>query len=348
MPAGRLTIDADEAHEELDRLGWTDGLPVVAPTIARVDALLATTPRRPEDVLGTVPERHRHVTVEKAAVNAVLAGCRPEHFPFVVAAVEAMLDPAYNAHTALSSTGGAAVCVIVSGPGAARIGMNASNNALASGNRANATIGRAVRLVAANVLGAKTGEMDGASLGHPGKYTLCFAEQLPPDPWRPLAVELGFDESATVAIVMATEGPRQVANHLNPSGEGVLQTFATAMRTPSTFIVGRGGQVVLVLGYEHRTALLRDGWTRRAVQDYLVEESRILATELPAAGLPLENPGTQHPMVPGEDGRLASVTGPDDILLVTAGGAGAGWSAYLPSWAPRIHTRFVVRQVVEA
>jgi len=292
-----------------------------------------------------VPERHRHVTVEKAAVNAVLAGCRPEYFPVVLAAVAAMLDPAFNAHTALSSTGGAAVCVVVSGPIARQIGMNGRNNALASGNRANATIGRAVRLVAANVLGAKTGEMDGSALGHPGKYTLCFAEEPPPEPWEPLHVDLGYGPDDSIVVVMATEGPRQVANHTNANGEGVLRTLATAMRSPSTFTVGRGGQAILVLGYEHRRHIIRDGWTRASARAFLARESRIRADEILAAGLYLERTGTQHPMVPDADGKLPAVPTPDDILLVTAGGAGAGWSAYLPSWAPTLHSRWVVRRV---
>jgi hypothetical protein len=223
--------------------------------------------------------------------------------------------------------------------------MNSGNNVLASGNRANATIGRAVRLVASNVLGAKTGEMDGASIGHPGKYSMCFAEATPPAPWQSLNVELGFALDESIALVMAAEGPRQVANHTNPSGEGVLRTLATAMRSPSTFTVGRGGQAILVLGYEHRTAILRDGWTRRAAQEFLYEQSRIDAAELPAAGLYLERTGTQHAMAPAEDGKLPAVASPDDVVLVTAGAPGAGWSAYIPAWAPTIHTKFTVRAV---
>ena len=124
-------------------------------------------------------------------MNAVMAGCKPEYFPVVVAALEAMFDPAFNLHTVLTSTGGAALCVVVSGPIAAEIGMNARHNALGQGNRANATIGRALRLIATNALGSRPGESDASSFGHPGKFTLCFAEDPPPAPWQPLSVGSG-------------------------------------------------------------------------------------------------------------------------------------------------------------
>ena len=146
----------------------------------------------PDTLIGFLPARGRGVTMEKAAINAVMAGCRPEYFPVVVAALEAMFDEAFNLHTVLTSTGGAALCAIVSGPIAQEIGMNARHNALGQGNRANATIGRALRLVAMNVLDSKPGESDASSFGHPGKFTLCFAEDPPPAPWEPLRVELGY------------------------------------------------------------------------------------------------------------------------------------------------------------
>ena len=177
-----------------------------------------------------------------------MAGCRPDYFPIVVAALGAALDPAFNAHAAFTSTGGAATCVVVSGPLAAAVGMNASHNALGSGNRANATIGRAVRLVARNVFGAATGDMDASSMGNPGKYTLCFAEEDPPSPWLPLRVRLGFAPEDTTVTVMATEGPRQIANLLSEVPEDVLRTFVSAIKVPATFSVGKGGQAIVVMG----------------------------------------------------------------------------------------------------
>lgn len=331
-----LELEESQVQEHFFEAGWTDGLPIVPPTPERVfDMLAGAAVADPDQLLGVVPQRGVSVTVEQAAINAVMAGCRPDYFPIVLAAVSAVLDPAFNPHTASTSTGGAAFCVVVSGALAQEVGMNAGLNALGPGNRANATIGRAVRLVASNVLGAKSGALDGSSIGHPGKYTLCFAEE-PPPPWEPLRVALGYDEEDTTVTVMPTEGPRQVANHLNGEAEGVLATLAATMANPATFSVGKGGQGIVVLGWEHRRAVIDAGWSRRRVQEHLAERTRVTPEQLLAAGIPLET-GAAHPQVPGEDGRLPSFRSPDDILVVTAGGPGAGWSAYLPSWAPPLH-----------
>lgn len=339
-----LEIDAVDVQEQLHELGWTDGLPVVEPTLARVAAMLEGGGRDGSELLGTVAERGKSVSVEQAAANAVLAGCRPEYFPVVLAATEAMLDPRFNAHSALTSTGGSALCLIVSGPIAQEIGMNARHNVLGSGNRANLTIGRALRLIARNVLDAQTGRLDGSSIGNPGKISLCFAEDPPLEPWEPLRVALGFKLEDTTVTLLATEGPRQVANHLKGDAQSVLQTFAKAIRSPSTFITGKGGQVVVLLGPEHALALIEGGVSRRQAQAFLARESRIAPAELAAAGIGIEL-GSQHHMVAGEDGLLPTLASPDDVYIVTAGGEGAGWSAVMPVWAPSQHSKATTRRV---
>ena len=339
-----LEVTEDEVGEELFRRGWTDGLPVVAPTPARVEAMLATVDLAPDDVVGSIPRRRRHLTAELAAVNAVMAGCLPDHFPVVVAALGATLDPVFNAHAAFTSTGGAATCVIVSGPLATELGMNSGANALGPGNRANATIGRAVRLVARNVFGAASGDMDASSLGNPGKLTLCFAEEDPAPPWQPLRVREGFGVDDTTVTVMATEGPRQVGNHLSEDPRGLLATFVSTIRVPATFSVGKGSQGIVVLGPEHALALRQAGWSQDQVREVLVRESRIHPDDLLAAGVPLEV-DSAHDMTPGPDGLLPSLAGVDDLVLVTAGGGGPGWSAYLPAFAPAKHSRAVTRRV---
>jgi hypothetical protein len=339
-----LELEQERVAEEFFRRGWTDGLPVVPPTPAAVDAMLAAVDLDRHDVVGGIPRRGRSVTAEQAAVNAVMAGCLPEYFPVVVTALAAALDPGFNAHAAWTSTGGAATCVVVSGPGADAIGMNAGHNALGSGNRANATIGRAVRLVARNVFGAVTGGLDASSLGNPGKYTLCFAESDPASPWEPLRVQQGYRKEDTTVTVMATEGPRQVANHLSEVPEQVLHTFVSAIKVGATFSVGKGGQGIVVLGPEHALALTQAGWTQQHVREFLALESRISPEELLAHGVPLEV-DSQHDMTPGPDGKLPSVNSDEDVFLVTAGGGGPGWSAYLPSFAPLQHVRAVTRRV---
>jgi hypothetical protein len=342
--AERLELMEDEVQEEFFERGWTDGLPVIPPTPERVLAMLRAADLEGDEILGRLEERDRSVSVEEAAINAVMAGCRPGYFPIVVAAVSALLDPAYNANAALTSTGGTAVCVVVSGPLAAEVGMNARHNALGQGNRANATIGRALRLVAMNVLDARPGGMDGASLGNPGKYSLCFAEDDPPDPWPPLRVELGYGRSETTVTVLPTEGPRQVANILNGEAEGVLRTMASAMRAAHGYSVGKGQECVVVLGPEHAFAVRSAGWTRARAREFLQEASRVTAEELEAGGVWIERSGA-HAMTPAEDGRYATIRRPEDIFLVTAGGAGAGFSAYIPVWAPTNNARAVTRRV---
>ena len=343
---GFSTIDLDDVDlfEEFHRRGWTDGLPVVAPTPERVGALLDHAGLTADAVLGSIEERGRSLSAQQAASNAVMAGCAPEHFPLAVAALCAMLDPAFNAHTVMTSTGGAAFCLLVSGPVTADLQMATRHNALGPGNRANAVVGRTLRLVARNVFGARTGEMDASSIGHPGKFTMCLSEDEPPAPWEPLRVELGYDVEDSTVTILGTEGPRQVANHLNPSPEGILTTMATAMRCPATYPVGKGAQAVAVLGPEHATALVEAGWTRARVREFLATASRVTPAEIEAAGVFLEV-GTQHDMTPGPDGKLPTLRSPEDLFLVTAGGHGAGWSAYIPVWAPTLHSVAVTRRV---
>jgi len=340
-----ITLEESDVQETFFANGWTDGLPVVPPTPERVEAMLAAVSAIDEQVLiGVIPARGKGITLEQAAVHAVMAGCTPAYFPVVVAAFEALFDASFNAHTALTSTGGAATAVVVSGPIAQEIGMNARHNCLGSGNRANLTIGRAVRLAAMNVLGARSGELDASSFGNQGKISFCFAEDPPPAPWRPLREELGYAPGDTTVTVMPVEGVRQLAQQLNGDAEGILRTFAAAMKSPSTFSTGKGGQALMILGPEHTAFCIEQGWTQAEVREFLCRESRISPDELRAAGVLIEVDGA-HGMTPGEDGKLASVGSPDDVILVTAGGEGAGWSAYAPSWAPKIHARASTRRV---
>ena len=339
-----LTVPEVDAIEIMYDKGWTDGLPVVPPTPAKVAAMLAAGGREPDEILGSVPARRKTVNAEIVAINAVMAGCKPEYFPIVVTAIEAVLDPAFNINTVATSTGGAAICVMVSGPMADEIGMNGRHNALASGNRANATIGRAVRLTVANALGAKTGKLDASSVGHPGKYTFCFAERPPVAPWQTLTVEKGYQPEDTTVTIMAADGPRTVANHLNEDPEGVLLTYAAAMKAANSFIVGKSGQVTIVLGHEHELAVRQAGWTKLQAVEFLVEHSRVTPAEIEASGVHIER-GAQHDMTPGPDGKLATVATVNDIVLIAAGGPGSGWGAMIPSWAPAAHSHSVTRRV---
>ena len=339
-----LAVDDADLQDFFYEGGWTDGLPVVAPTPDAVAATLEAAGLEADFLIGSVPTHRTAMSAEHAAIAAVMAGCLPDYFPVVVAALAAVLDPMFNAPVACTSTGGAAMCVVVSGPLAAHLGMNSGHNALASGNRANATIGRAVRLAAVNLLRTQIDGTEGTSLGHPGKYTFCFAERQE-DGWGSLRTSLGYDADATTVTVAPASGPIQVANHLNADPAGVAASLAAAMRMLSGFSVGKGAaQFVIALGPEHETALRDGGWTREDLQRELTVGSRVRAADLLAAGVLLEQ-GSHHDMVPDEDGLLDTVRSPDDVFVVATGGAGGGWSAVIPSWAPKKHAEVVSRRV---
>jgi hypothetical protein len=345
LTSERVTFDEGDMLEEFHARGWTDGLPVVAPTPERVEAMLEHAGLVPETVIGTMEDRDRELTAEKAAINAVMAGCLPIHFPVVVAGLSAMMDDAFNAHTVMTSTGGAALCLVVSGPVVDEIGIQARHNVLGPGNRANASIGRTLRLVARNVFGARTGEMDASSFGNPGKYTMCIGENQPYGDWDRLRDEFGYGPDESCVMIMGTEGPHQIANLTQGDPEALCRMYAASMNTPSTLCVGRRAQVIVLLGPEHGGALAEAGWSRQRVRETIAHHARIAPEQLEAAGIKYDT-DSGIPMVPDDDGLLPRVASPDDIFLVTAGGEGAGWSAYIPAWAPPNNSAATHRRVM--
>ena len=205
--------DSLEAIEKCYELGWTDGLPVVPPTQERVAEFLQRAGRQAGEVVGEIRERRREITAGKVAANAVMAGCLPEHLPVVLAATEAMLDPVFNLVGPSSSMGGAAVLVIVNGPVAGQLNINSRNNLFGPGNRANATIGRSIRLILMNACAAVPGLFDRSVIGHPGKFSYCIAEADTQTHWTPLHVERGFSPDRSTVTVFASESPRAGASH---------------------------------------------------------------------------------------------------------------------------------------
>lgn len=309
---------------------WSDGLPVVPPTVALVDEMVAAASRPADDVIGTLAGRQLSLHVWQAATSAVMAGCRPEYFPVVLATWEAMLDPRFNLHGVLSSTGGAAIAAIVSGPYSDTIGMNSGTGVFGPGNRANSTIGRAIRIGALTALQAIPGELDYGSYGHGGKYSFHFSERPPPEPWLTVREQLGYPKSATTVTVMPAEAPRQIMHRYNPSAEDLLKTLATAMSDASTNGVGSGTTLIVALGPEHAGILADAGMSQRQVSEELSELSKTSVSELAAAGLRHDASGA-HYCAPDGDGRILTAR-PEHILVTTAGGYGAGWSAVVPCW----------------
>src|SRR5436305_4502437 len=236
----------DEIEAMFDR-GWTDGLPVVPPTEARVLRMLEGTTRDPQEIVATIPPDLVECTVEKVAVNAVVAGCKPEYLPVVLAAVEAACTDEFNAHGLLATTYFSGPVVIVNGPIARAIGMNSGGNVLGQGNRANATIGRALQLVIRNVGGGVPGGVDRATLGNPGKYTFCFAEDEDDSPWEPLSVERGFPADTSTVTLFAGEGPRGIVDQLSRDPESLARSFAAGLRTVAHPKLVLGLDAVLVV-----------------------------------------------------------------------------------------------------
>ena len=268
-------IDVSPGEDDIEACfdrGWSDGLPVVPPTEVRVLKMLTGTTRRPDEVLGEVPPALSSCTVEKVAVNAVMAGCKPEYFPVVLAAVEAVLDPAFAMHGVLATTDFASPIVIVSGPIAKRIGMNSGCNALGQGARANATIGRTVQLVVRNIGGGLPGGVDRATLGHPGKYTYCIAEDESDDDWVPLRVDRGMSKDTSAVTMFA--------------GGGVHGIWVEAARTPEQIVEQTGhwlqhlgfpglpGHAIVLITPEFYRIYSEHGWGRDRIKAALIEASR--------------------------------------------------------------------------
>jgi hypothetical protein len=343
--------DADEAVELFHARGWTDGLPIVPPTEERVRAMLAAGSRAPGDVIGTYPTRRRVIRAEKVAINAVMAGCRPEYFPVVLAIVEAMADERFLIHAANATTGGSALGFVVNGPVRQALGMNWRGNVFGPGNRANASIGRAVRLVQINVLGSVPGAgneadalrpiLDRATMGQPGKYCgyhLPENEEEFPS-LAPLSVERGFARGEDVVTVFATAGHMQISVHAEPTAEEIARTL-------SQYLVGTGrltprGWCLLAIPPENARILVRDGWSKADLRRALYQgTSRSAAwakrNGWQATGGPLDARGGA--ILPGDEERTIAIAGrEEDILIAVAGGsAGAFVHAFLPYGGPPV------------
>jgi hypothetical protein len=308
--------------------GWTDGLPVVPPTDASVAAMLERIARRGDEVVGEVPGRNAYVTAESLAINAVMAGCKPEYAPVVVAAVKSLCHPDFAYHGPASSTGGSAMVLIVNGPVARDLGINSGHNAFGQGHRANATIGRAVRLVMMNALNTKPGFLDRATFGTPGKYAFCFAER-EDTPWEPFHVSRGFRADDSTLTLYASNSLCQVYNQLAATPEAILTCYADALYNLGSPNVYGFNQSLAVMGFEHADVMRGSGWSRRDVQSFLVEHCRRRVADLKRAG---RLPGA---IEPGDETTWRhAFEAPEDLLIVCAGGAGS-WSAMLPGWGKK-------------
>ena len=318
--------ETDPVEACYDR-GWTDGLPVVPPTPERILRMLAGTRRDPRDAVGSIPPELAPCTVEKVAVNAVLAGCRPEYMPVVLAALEAALDPGFTLHGVTCSTCFSSPVVIVNGPVARRIGMNSGLNALGQGNRANATIGRAVNLVVRNVGGGRPGEIDRATLGSPGKYTFCFAEDESDEGWEPLAVSRGIAPGRSAVTVFAGDGIQGVTDQKARTPGELTRSLAMGLQAVGHPKLCEWAPAVLVLSPEHYAIYREAGWDRRRITAALTRELMREGAEVQAgAG------GVAEGMPRSRSRERIPKFHPGALLLVRAGGRAGLFSAILSGW----------------
>lgn len=324
--AGHEAEDAFAANELFQDRGWTDGLPIVPPTEPLVRRCLDAAGLSPGDEVGTEPVRRRRITAEKVAIAAVMAGCRPEAMPVVVAAVRAVCAPEFNLHGCTASTGGSAPLVVVNGPVRRALGMHATHNALANGSRANATIGRSLRLLVLNVLRGVPGQLDRSTLGHPGKFTLCVAEDEEDSPWEPLAQERGVPPGRSAVTVLAVESPHQVMNEWTQDPRELLETYAAAMRGNMLTYSIWGGPYAIVMAKQHRDVLARAGWSKRDVRERVFERARVTRGQW-------REVGKAAVAGRGDENRVyTALRAPEDLLVVAAGGPAGGFGAVLPPW----------------
>jgi hypothetical protein len=331
--------DAITAFNELyHERGWTDGLPVLPPTEEAVAAMLRATDWEPDEVVAILPPRQGEATVERIAINAVMAGCRPAYLPVLIAAVQALADPDFNLDGVQATTHPVAPLVVVNGPLARALGINAGYNCFGQGARANATIGRAIRLLLMNVGGGIPGSGDRSTQGSPAKYTYCIAEHEEANPWEPLHVEKGFDRGTSTVTVFGAEGPHNIQEHYSNSGEGILLTIAGAMGQAGSNNILRHGFPLLTLGPEHAATIAGDGYRKADVKRFIFERARYpidrLSEEYAAELRPLN--------ADGGDGMARICARAEDITVIVAGGSGKH-----SSWQPTFgsYTKPVTRPI---
>ena len=318
--------------------GWSDGLPVVPPTESAVHAMLEAARLAPDAKIAYIRDRFVTITAEKVAINAVMAGCKPEYMPVVVAAVEGIGDERWGYHGPGTSTGGAAVLMIVNGRIARELDINAGDNLFGPGWRANLTIGRAVRLVMRNVCGSMPGLLDRGTVGHPGRLSYVIAENETESPWTPLHVERGFRPEQSTVTVMAAEGPHQFYNQLSSTAEGVLTTLADNMRISGNVM----GQPHYCLGLadEHMRTIAADGWDKKRIRQFIWEH-----TQNSHAHLKRTNRMAGAPE-PGDETTLRPlVATPDEILVVAAGGRAGAFSCFIPGWSSAKSSAAITKEI---
>jgi len=343
LTSERLSVpDSAEAVNELFvAQGWSDGLPIVPPTPERVRQMLSWIDRDAQEVIAELPPGWGEASVEKIAINAVLAGCRPQYLPVLVTAVAAMVAPELNLYGLQATTHPCGVLLLLNGPIAKELGVNAGHGAFGPGHLANATIGRAIRLILMNVGGALPGTTDKATQGQPCKYSFCAAENEDESPWPPFQVDRGFDPAASTVTLVGAEGPHNINDHVSTTAEGVLITTADTMAIMGCNNAYAPSDLFVAFGPEHAAIIARDGLAKADVRSFLYAEARIPFAKWRRGGMYGMLPLPKTFDVADEEALIPMVGRPEDINVVVIGGAGRH-SSFIPTFGL---TRSVTRAI---
>ena len=339
------TFEAADDIDAINRLyrerRWSDGLPVVPPTPERVDRMLQHMTGRRDEVVARVAPGYGAATLERIAINCVMAGCDPEYLPVLIAATQAVADPAFNLQGIQATTNPVAVWIIVNGPIAKALDVNAGFNCIGQGTWANATIGRAMRLILQNIGGALPGEMDRATQGQPGKYTFCCAENEEASPWEPLHVERGFRREQSTVTVVGAEGTLNMNTHSKQAMELVRVIAETLVHPPSNEYV-HGGEPWLMIGPEHAEIFKRGGLSKSELKRQLWTQSKMSASRLSTKELErVRDSRTEELGNITPDSLLPISPRPENVMLIVAGGAGTH-SVYVPCFG---NSRAITREI---
>ena len=333
----------DDPMEACFERGWSDGLPVVPPTDERILRMQGGTERKSDEVIGLIPPNLAPCTVEKVAINAVMAGCKPEYMPVVLGVLEAALDPLFVLHGLLCTTHFSGPVVMINGPVTKAIGMNSGVNALGQGNRANATIGRALQLIVRNVGGGLPGAIDRATLGNPGKYTFCFAEDESDSDWEPLAVRRGIAPGKNAVTLFHGEGVHGFIDQKSRTPQELVPSLAAGLFGVGHPKLCNAGDAVLVLSPEHYKIFKDAGWNRRRIEDELYK-----ALKRPGRDLIQGAQGIAEGLPTAFADKMVDKFAPGGLLIVRAGGEAGLFSAIIGGWpgmAVRAECQAVTREI---
>jgi thiol-disulfide isomerase/thioredoxin len=333
LRARRIDVgESDDMFEFMFDQGLTDGLPVIPPTPERVLRMLSGTKREAQEIVGLMPPNLAPLTIEKIAINSVMAGCKPEYLPVVIAAVEAVLDEQFNMHGVLATTHFPTPVIMVNGPIRDRIGMNYRMNVLGQGNRANATIGRAVQLIVRNVGGGRPGGVDRAALGQPGKYTFCFPEFEERSNWEPLHVERGYQKEQSTVTVYAGGAPNGIVDQLSRGAKSLATSYGLSLATAGHAKAYGHGEIVVIVPPEHVDTFAKDGWSKDQVREQIQLTTMRPARELVRDGHCAEGLPLAYAERLGLDTMVPKFRSKEMITLIVAGGEAGKFAAYLGGW----------------